>query len=164
MDRLLKIWDLLNNNSLLHQIDFAKNDFVKSLEMTSDNSRVIVSSSEGNIRIYEIESGKQLAITEGFESSDVICLTQDQSKLVISGGGPDNQNNNRIIDVGKMKTMTKVKNAHFKKVSCLAISPDCKMLASGSNDFLIKLWDLRTFKPINELVGHALNDLHSIQA
>ena len=152
MDHFLRIWDLLNN-SLVIKIDFAKR-FVKSLEMTSDNSRVIVSSSDGNIRIYEIESGKQLAITEGYDSSDAICLTRDQSKLVISGGGPDNQM--MILDVGKMKTMTKVNNAHFEKVRCLAISPDGKMLASGSNDFEIKLWDLTTFELIKKLVGHAL--------
>jgi WD40 repeat protein len=79
MDHFLRIWDLLNN-SLVIKIDFAKR-FVKSLEMTSDNSRVIVSSSDGNIRIYEIESGKQLAITEGFEEFDAICFDSQSIKI-----------------------------------------------------------------------------------
>lgn len=34
---------------------------------------------------------------------------------------------------------------HFKSVECLKINPsDPRLLASGSNDFSIRLWDIKT--------------------
>ena len=35
----------------------------------------------------------------------------------------------------------KLLNAHDKFVVAVSMSPKCKLLASGSNDFTIKVWD-----------------------
>lgn len=44
---------------------------------------------------------------------------------------------------------------HSLDVRSLAVSPDSKILASGSFDGTIKLWDLETGELINTLTGHA---------
>ncbi|MGD1807128.1 tetratricopeptide repeat protein [Dapis sp. BLCC M126] len=51
--------------------------------------------------------------------------------------------------------------AHSEGVSCLAISPDGQILASGSYDDTIKLWHLGTGEEIATLVGHS-DDVESV--
>ncbi len=51
--------------------------------------------------------------------------------------------------------------AHSEGVSCLAISPDGQILASGSYDDTIKLWQLSTGEEISTLAGHS-DDVESL--
>ncbi len=51
--------------------------------------------------------------------------------------------------------------AHSEGVSCLAISPDGQILASGSYDDTIKLWRLSTGEEISTLTGHS-DDVESV--
>ncbi len=44
---------------------------------------------------------------------------------------------------------------HLDSVHCLAFSNDGKLLASGSADFAVRVWDVETGRPAGELVGHA---------
>jgi WD40 repeat protein len=45
---------------------------------------------------------------------------------------------------------------HTGTVTCLALSPDSKTLASGSDDATVKLWDLSTGKERTTLQGHRI--------
>ncbi|NEP39779.1 MAG: tetratricopeptide repeat protein [Okeania sp. SIO2G4] len=51
--------------------------------------------------------------------------------------------------------------AHSEGVSCLAISPDGQILASGSYDDTIKLWQLSTGEEISTFTGHS-DDVESV--
>ena len=44
--------------------------------------------------------------------------------------------------------------SHAQSVGCLAVSPDGTMLASGSSDRTVKLWELNTGTEIRTLTGH----------
>ena len=46
-----------------------------------------------------------------------------------------------IWDIKTGQTAKKLYNCHEKFVSCLSISPKCKLIASGSTDKTVKLWD-----------------------
>lgn len=52
---------------------------------------------------------------------------------------------------------TEVDKAHDALIYSLAVSPDGKMLASGSYDKTIKLWELPSMKFIKKLEGHTEN-------
>jgi WD40 repeat protein len=46
-------------------------------------------------------------------------------------------------------------NGHSKRVSSIAMTPDGQLIASGSEDKTIKLWNLRTGKLLRTLSGHS---------
>ncbi|CAH2402703.1 WD40 repeat domain-containing protein [Mesorhizobium escarrei] len=47
---------------------------------------------------------------------------------------------------------------HHGPVWSVALSPDGKTLATGSNDYTAQLWDVATGKEINRLKGHGAAD------
>ncbi|BAZ00951.1 protein kinase [Tolypothrix tenuis PCC 7101] len=51
--------------------------------------------------------------------------------------------------------LTKTLEGHSSLIRSVAISPDGKTLASGSDDKTIKLWNLKTGKQIRTLTGHS---------
>ncbi len=46
---------------------------------------------------------------------------------------------------------------YYSAVNCVAFSPDGKVLASGSDDQTIKLWDVQTGRTLQTLMGHSGN-------
>src|SRR5260370_36804234 len=47
-----------------------------------------------------------------------------------------------------------VLKGHTKAVTCLAYSKDGKLLASGSNDRSVRLWDIASGQSLRSLRGH----------
>src|SRR5262249_32591237 len=43
---------------------------------------------------------------------------------------------------------------HWDEVRCVAVSPDGKLIASGGNDHVIRLWDASTGQEVRVLTGH----------
>src|SRR5438034_629799 len=62
-----------------------------------------------------------------------------RSDMALSRGGADNMVKRWDAGAGKEKATIE---AHLGPVTCLAFSPDGKLLASGSKDKSAKLWDV----------------------
>ena len=43
---------------------------------------------------------------------------------------------------------------HTEAILCVAFSPDCQRLLTGSGDATLRIWDLNTETPIHNLKGH----------
>ena len=56
--------------------------------------------------------------------------------------------------VTQQKPELYVQTGHSDKVRTVAFSPDRRLLASGGNDYTIKLWDIPTGKEVRTLTGH----------
>ncbi|MFW7382198.1 MAG: WD40 repeat domain-containing protein [Oligoflexus sp.] len=105
--------------------------------ITSDNRRIISGSTDGAIRVWDIETGKLLSTLVGHPSSiSALDLSPDDSYLI--SGSYD-----RSIIIWDMK-----KEEKLRQICCfgdsirLAISPDKKKIVSSSWDGEIKIWDL----------------------
>ena len=51
--------------------------------------------------------------------------------------------------------------AHAGWIRALDVSSDGKLLASGGNDRILKIWNLADAKPVREITGHEL-DIYSV--
>jgi WD40 repeat protein len=57
-----------------------------------------------------------------------------------------------ILDAATQKELIRIQG-HTERVTALAFSPDGKMLASGSVDKSVRLWDLATGREVRRLQG-----------
>jgi WD40 repeat protein len=64
------------------------------------------------------------------------------------------------VDVSTWKERHKLEG-HTDYVSCVAISPDSQLVASGSADHTVKLWGAATGQEVRTLRGHS-GDLFSV--
>jgi WD40 repeat protein/Tfp pilus assembly protein PilF/uncharacterized caspase-like protein len=126
-----------------------ENTWTTTLGFSSSGRFVASGNSDGEIRIWDVESGAELpAIKKGY-SSDIITMSANNKMLA------------QVIEEGKSIRLwdtaneTTVKNlsGHTDDINTVVFSPDSKILASGSDDKTIMLWDLQN-GGVKILQGH----------
>ncbi len=110
------------------------------------------SSHDGSIRLYDVvnfENNKvEKALQFGTKVNDFILSTAKGAFLVASAKPV-------IEQITLKKNVTKSFTGHTGPVNCLDMSPNKKMLASGSDDKSIIIWDMATATILKKLTGHA---------
>jgi len=84
---------------------------------------------------------------------NAVAFTADGKELYAAGGQPGWGGEIRRWSVPEGR-MLKVSSGHKDAIYSIALSPDGKVLASGSYDQKIKLWDLATGRELKTLSGH----------
>ena len=113
----------------------------------SGNSRYLVSSGEDNVvNVWDVKKRSLLWKDSHINNEINAIIISKDNKLII--GGSDKSI--RILDIATQKS-EKILKAHSKAVTCLAISPDGRLLFSGSSDKTIKIWDLQKQEYIYEI-------------
>jgi hypothetical protein len=88
---------------------------------------------------------------------NAVAFTQNGNRLFAAGGQPALSGEVREWNVWETNlTHSLIRSfvAHKDAIYSMAISPDDKLLATGSYDQKIKLWDVETGKEIRTLSGH----------
>lgn len=102
------------------------------------------------IRIWNLQSGQETGILEGFSGRIFeLCITAN-GNLLISGG---DDGTIRVWDIRARRQVWKF-GEHSQAILSLAISPDGQTLVSGS-DQRIKVWNLQKRQEIFSFYGHA---------
>jgi WD40 repeat protein len=150
------------DDSLVHLVDVSTGEMVLSLEghtntvdhlAFSPDGRMLASTGtaglepkDGSVRIWEVETGKQLAV---FETSGINQVAFNPDGTLLAGAGLGEA---KII-LWDMQTLTE--KTTLNGVSrAVAFSPTGNLLASGSKDNLVHILDLRTSIEIMTLSGH----------
>jgi len=126
-----------------------QNASTTSLAFSSSGSTVASGNNNGDIRIWNVDSGTELStINKGF-SSEIISMSTDNKMIAqVSEEGKSI----RLWDTANQTTVKEL-SGHSEDINSLAFSPDNKTLASSSDDKTIRLWDLQNGS-VKVLTGH----------
>ena len=120
--------------------EFKHEKFSTTVLALSSSGRLVASgNSNGEIHIWDVDSGAELSVIKKGFSSEIITMSVDNKMFAqVSEDG----NSIRLWDTAN-ETTVKELTGHTEEINTLVFSPDGKFLASGSDDDTIRLWDLR---------------------
>jgi WD40 repeat protein/serine/threonine protein kinase len=127
---------------------------VSGLALSADASRALSCSLDRTVRLWNIESGKQLrclpahpALAEGGVSC--LALTAD-GRHALSGSWDKTV---RLWDVDKRREIRRFLG-HTMPIRSVAFSPDGRLALSGGNDKTVRVWEVATGRELHCLTGH----------
>ena len=148
-DKIIHFWDVTSWTERTTLVGHY--DFILSLAFSHDGKNLISRGSDNTVIIWDTESGKYLNIFE-YEIEEILFL---QQFLRIPALWLSDSSMEFIFGMLKIRRLMSLKG-HQNKVTCLTYSPDGKILASGSNDTTVKLWDARVWENLEiDWVGHS---------
>jgi WD40 repeat protein len=136
-----------------------------AIAITPDGQMMLSGGNDRIITVRHLGTGKILrTLTRHSDSIYALCLSKNGQ--ILASGGRDKTLNvwnlhtatncnsisptSRIVGEGLMYTFT----GHSESINCIAITPNGKMLVSGSEDSTLHLWNLQTGKFLARLEGH----------
>ena len=165
----LNIWQTDFRGVNLQGVNFSQSNLSKSifteifgtvysLAFSSDNQLLATGHSDGEIRLWEIETGQLLWSVKGHSSSVLTLAFHSISKgntrekpEILASGSFDKTIKLWDISTGKL---SQTLQSHQDAVWSVAFSPNGEQLASCSGDRTLKIWNSYTGKEQQTLRGH----------
>jgi WD40 repeat protein len=123
----------------------SQDGMVQSISYSPDGKQMISGGLDSTIRRWDLQAGKEIEDVRDVCEWDVeaVAISRD-GRWVITAGGDENRGElkAREVETG----MVKIFQGHSKGISCIDISEDNTLLASGSGDSTAKIWNLDTGK------------------
>ncbi|KAK4139671.1 uncharacterized protein C8A04DRAFT_40548 [Dichotomopilus funicola] len=125
-------------------------DWVMSVALSSDGSRIVSGSCDETVRIWDTKSGKEIQKFEGHSESVYSVAFSLDGNRIISGSADKTI---RIWDIKLGKEILRLEG-HNDNVLSVAFSSDNSRIVSGSRDETVRIWDIKSGKEIRKLEGH----------
>ena len=122
-------------------------DQVGDVAFAPDGARCVTAGYDHRLRLWDLASGRCLAVLDGHEGAVTqVAYTPDGAYLVSLSGIPQesgvpSDHTLRVWDADTGEPRA-VLNGHSDMSSAMAISPDGRLVASGSRDGTARLWSL----------------------
>jgi WD40 repeat protein len=165
-------WDPLTGKEIL-KLPGGHDELFECLAFSPDGQRLVTGNfnpyaeppPEGtSVKVWDARTGKYLkGIAMDVLRPGSLAVAPDGKTVAVGGASQQNPDPERAflrlvnIETGK-KAM--VLRGHEGFVTSVKFSPDGKLLASGSFDTTVRLWEATTGKEIRKLTGHD----HSVEA
>ncbi|WP_437754587.1 TIR domain-containing protein [Sorangium sp. So ce1389] len=156
------VWNADLRGKVLRAVNFAGADLagcaftqtfgiVLSLAFSPDGSTFAAGTADGEIRVWDSETGNQVLICTGHAGwVSAVAYTPDGARLV--SGSWDRTV--RVWDSASGLPVL-VLSGHTDKVRSVACSPDGRTIASGGVDETVRVWDAQSGALLLTLHGHA---------
>jgi WD40 repeat protein len=160
---------ILGQEGKLVRTLFGHSGSVNSIAISSDSKIFITGGSDKTIKIWNLVTGELIRTLFGHSSSVNSIAISPDGKIIASGSSdktikiwnlPADLPPCSVAIFGPCNNLTTEEPihtfiGHSGSVNSIAISPDGKIIASGSADKTIKIWDLETRTLANTLSGHS---------
>jgi WD40 repeat protein len=133
--------DLLNGPPL-------ENPFAVSISYFPDGKQMISGSGDKTVRLWDLEAGKEIEEARVVREHEVraVEVSRDGHWVITAGGNPFRDGPGELkvreVDTGIVTTF----DGHSDQITCIDISLDSKLFASGSWDGTARIWSLDTGK------------------
>jgi WD40 repeat protein/serine/threonine protein kinase len=108
---------------------------------SADGERLASLSKDGVVRVWETDSGREVASTPGTGLPLSAFLSPDGQRIAVAGFGSLN-----ILDVASKKLVTAWSISVHHGVNHQAFSPDGRCLATASWDGTVRVWEIKSGK------------------
>lgn len=156
----LPLWHAYLKGVTLHQVNFSRADLSKTLfteifsqvltvAFSPDGKWLATGDVNHEIRLWQVADGKQLwscRVDPGWVWA--VAFSPDGKWLASCA--------NRTVNLWHVATgeLAQSFSGYRDRVFSVAFSPDSQLLATGSEDHLVRVWDLRSGQLLHQLAGH----------
>ena len=145
-DNTVRLWDLRSGK--LYHTPRGHFHGVETVSMGPGGRRFFAGSSDGRAQLWDLASGSLSRSVQGAGGRISALHIGRRSTLLCSVDG--SVIGIRDLRAGALRTL----RGHAGWISAVSIGPKAELLASGSWDRTVKLWDLRTGRVLRTLGGH----------
>ncbi|KAG2055086.1 WD40 repeat-like protein [Suillus hirtellus] len=122
-------------------------NLIQSISYFPDGQRMISGSEDRTARQWDLKAGKEIEDSRSICENEVraVAVSRDGRWVVTSTGGGDRSSAELKaceVETENVKTF----KGHSRRIRCIDISMDSKLLASGSDDQTARIWSLGTGK------------------
>lgn len=142
---LITVWDM-ETMDLLQTIPVSGS--VNAIAISPDGSKIVSGSSDGNIGVWDIDTGAKLDKNLMAHTIDVLSVAiSPDGSTIVSG---DREGTIKVWDINtqREKDLENRPQQINSWVNAVAISPDGEKIVSGGTDKTIRVWDLNTGKKL----------------
>lgn len=159
-DRSIQVWDI-EAGKVEYQLG-PLNSAIESVTWSPKGDRIAASASDGSMAAWDVENGKKklldLRLTSG-SPAFAVSFAPDGNALALCGDRfarifalPTRSGKSEVA--GSVRRSFEGTGGHSDMVTCLAYSPDGKLLATAGRDNSVRLWDVNSGQRLRTLVGH----------
>jgi RNA polymerase sigma factor (sigma-70 family) len=147
--RALCLWDA-NTGQFLHHCNTGRRFPASYALAISPDSRTVANAEGASVKLWSIETGKELRDFTG-HTNGVVALAFSPRGKVLASGGHDTTIRLWDPDTGRERFVLK---GHSSTVRALAFRDDGRVLASASDDGTVRLWNPRVGREMHICKRH----------
>jgi WD40 repeat protein len=124
---------------------------VDAVAMTEDGRRAVSASRDNTLKLWDLESGRELRTLTGHFASVIGVAVSADGRLAVSASA------DKTLKVWDLESGRELRTlaGHSEPVHGVALSGDGRLAVSASWDKTLKIWDLESGRELRTLAGHA---------